>query len=67
MTEEQARSKWCPMVRCDGPDNGGPGGPRDNSRNPELARCIGPECALWREYGKPQGTGASMGECGLIL
>lgn len=63
MTSEQAKTKWCPMVR---EANGGGANTFDDDRNPDYARCIGPECALWREEGKQQETGRSTGECGLI-
>lgn len=44
MAEEEAKTKWCPMVRC--------GNSAENchslDRNPEYSRCIASECMMWR-------------------
>ena len=70
MNAEEAKTKWCPLVRADN----SPWGDcftaincNDKNRNPEWSRCIGPDCALWREECKQQGTGQSMGQCGLVV
>jgi len=61
MTEEQAKTKWCPMVR--GGLNvhttwGSPREPGAEQRNPAAARCIGSDCMMWRwnEKYKANGT-----------
>lgn len=55
MTEELARTKWCPMTRFSG-DSGGTTfnrGSRDHMNNPEIddrwiPRCIASDCMMWR-------------------
>lgn len=37
LTEDEAKTKWCPMVR----DNG-------SNLNGESSRCIGSACMAWR-------------------
>ena len=69
MTPEQAKTKWCPMVRAltnVGSCNVDEDGWHPENRNPPYARCIGPECALWRRF---RGAGFSIdeGQCGLIV
>lgn len=59
MTEEQAKTKWCPMVRDIGELHYPAGNAAIPYRNPDWARCIGPECALWRRVYEKHG------ECGL--
>jgi hypothetical protein len=64
MTPEQAKTKWCPMVRCGSakPDDGiEPDNSTLQDRTPVYARCVGADCALWRDYGHQDG------ECGLIV
>ena len=72
MTPDDYKTKWCPMVRAKGyvPEIGEiTANCLTADRNPEWARCIGPECAVWEEieavnvHGKyiPEGTGY----CGL--
>lgn len=43
MTEDEAKLKWCPMVRC-------PVDPNDNgpSFGFEQTRCRGSACMMWR-------------------
>jgi hypothetical protein len=65
MTEEQAKTKWCPMVR--GGLNvhttwGSPREPGPEQRNPAAARCIGSECMMWRW---DRDTDHVHGHCGL--
>lgn len=71
MNSKVAGTKWCPMVRCvemnEPTANCGPG----EHRNPEWARCIGKECALWVFKTKIDADGATLiagdaGHCGLI-
>jgi hypothetical protein len=42
MTEEEAKTKWCPMFRCagDGGNADADGGRR--------TKCIGTRCMMWR-------------------
>lgn len=63
-TEEEARKKWCPEVRCvGGSDEVDPPQPRPPAANchlnvgpsglglvrvPKYARCIASECMAWR-------------------
>jgi len=60
MTEDEAKERWCPMVRlmCDGPREQTLIGPFNRmaltekpkeTRLPEAGRCIGSECMMWRE------------------
>ncbi len=56
MTNFNAQMKWCPMVR----EQGGNIGPQPFDRTPKWARCIGSDCALWRQ------TAGDDGDCGLI-
>jgi len=65
MTEDAARTKWCPMVRCgSGDDNSAvncvinPAYP--DARSPQYARCIASGCAMWRFE-----AGRTFGHCGL--
>lgn len=54
MTTEEARTKWCPMVRStvvnlpsSNRDWSGATGGIVCNNNPEYARCIADECACW--------------------
>ena len=57
MTEEEAKTKWCPMVRASFSDNDGNSSNRsipeslnesdEEDYNPRYARCIGSKCAMW--------------------
>ena len=50
MTEDEAKTKWCPMVRMEGPTN------TDRSQNrwgdgDPIGQCIASDCMMWRpEY-----------------
>ena len=72
MTEQEAKTKWCPMVRAAknvqpvqlmGQANMDPA----SARNPEQARCIGSGCMMWRWDGWPEGAKVEdkRGHCGL--
>lgn len=45
MTEDDAKQKWCPMVRL---------GDRDKT---ERTMCIGSDCMMWRKDGERYATG----------
>ncbi len=58
MKEEDAKQKWCPMVRCAAgieDNNAANCGETIENRNPPFARCIGSECMMWRNLGKNKG------------
>ena len=77
MTEKEALSRWCPMVRVaamtDEASGVVPGGQsvfnrlqagKDKMATPTSAACLGSKCAMWRwtnEDGRPNG----LGYCGL--
>jgi len=66
MTEDEAKTKWCPMARPEESRGWAAGVNRQDSCNgwPRGALCIGSDCALWVEDQK-----APMpvtGHCGLI-
>jgi hypothetical protein len=54
MTEQEAKEKWCPMIRFQiGPDNAAWQGVAytnrgEEMRPPESVRCIASECMMWR-------------------
>lgn len=69
MTEEEAKTKWCPMVRT---SSGGLIGNRDNAHDGQLtsfddgSRCIGSACMMWRSGATVKGDpSGSYGYCGL--
>jgi len=66
MTVDEAKTKWCPMVRMSETveDRNASNCTVCRSRNPQFARCIGPECAVWRLY-TYNGAAGGSGECGL--
>lgn len=49
MTEEEAKTKWCPMVRL-GKNSGMQSWHEQGEelRNPIESRCIGSACMMWR-------------------
>lgn len=79
MTEEQARSKWCPMNRAsagDGESNidnrpvehvkGDDGGWRLTGLFHQSARCIASDCMAWRWSADAREIeGRALGACGL--
>ena len=63
MTEDEAKTKWCPMVRYVSPRRFSLWGElnqkitaainrwkdfEDTQTNPEMCRCIASECMMWR-------------------
>jgi len=74
MTEEEARTKWCPMVRFQiGPVNssawqGVAYTNRGAEFDPAACRCIASDCALWVEKTAFSEGGSLIiaGRCGLI-
>lgn len=74
MTEDEAKTKWCPMVRY--VSTRGEGINRwisedDAQPSPDMAKCLGSGCMMWREDrlrgGAMLGVGAEVigGHCGL--
>jgi len=65
MTEEGARTKWCPFVRFT--FNSREGYMMSNreykQRTEPLGQCIGPDCMAWRWMKNRPDTGT--GRCGL--
>lgn len=50
ITEEQAREKWCPMVRVEG-NNRVHNTKADGFTNADISyHCIGSECMAWRQH-----------------
>lgn len=73
MTEAEAATKWCPMVRINGsthnPVHGG-GADFTITRAPQNPYCIGSACMMWRQnvaLGTVPATGVPDpgGYCGL--
>lgn len=68
MTEETARTKWCPMVRFSGEDNNSTFNRADifpmnhpETNNVCIPRCIASDCMMWRM----EGSSNKLGYCGL--
>lgn len=51
MTEEEAKTKWCPFVRFTG-KLGYDLAPNRSERGEDTTRCIGSACMAWREHRK---------------
>lgn len=47
MTEDEARTKWCPMGRFSGGGQGQSAVNRDNKDRP-ITACIASDCMMWR-------------------
>ena len=74
MTEEEAKTKWCPMVRIMFRQDGGGANSwtHDNpkgeinayARMPEQSRCIGSGCMMWRDRSaaEQKSTTGALGE-----
>ena len=45
VTEQEAKNKWCPMVRSE-TDGNSINALSDEKRNPEWSRCIGSSCMM---------------------
>lgn len=59
MTEEEAKTKWCPMVRYISHQTQGQPVNRwanadDRNLMPEPALCLGSACMMWREISEMQ-------------
>lgn len=57
MTEEQAKKKWCPMVRAGlkGANTYvGINWPSGEVLDQEYAKCIGSDCMMWRWSQRPE-------------
>ena len=51
MTEEEAKTKWCPMVRdAQGDDQRG----INSSNDFRFTNCIASDCMMWRQSAKPE-------------
>jgi hypothetical protein len=69
--DNEAKAKWCPMVRHSTTDTKGLGVPAYNRyglsskaiSNPETSRCIASDCMMWREISVGEQKG--KGYCGL--
>lgn len=48
MTEDEAKTKWCPMVRYKSIN--GEGINRWDSFTDSLSRCIGSDCMMWEDH-----------------
>jgi hypothetical protein len=68
MTEQEAKTKWCPMVRHVGPKAPLDSTPQDAVHN-NGAHCKGAQCMMWRWDGwttEPITDGKpDQGHCGL--
>ena len=57
MTEEEARTKWCPMVRSVGGVNRG-----YNGKSMADTLCLASDCMMWRW----RNSDLKHGDCGLV-
>jgi hypothetical protein len=58
-TEDEAKAKWCPMVRLSA-DHVGGGINRDTKGNTSRANCIASGCMSWRWHVEPRGLAAAL-------
>jgi hypothetical protein len=72
VTEDDAKKKWCPMVRCESDDmvsNSFDMADNPRGRNPDYSLCIASDCMMWREdltmKEAQNGFHALEGHCGL--
>lgn len=73
LTENEARTKWCPFVRCGGLDADGVSDSginrhvilriNEENPNPTYSRCIGRECMMWISIKNTEDK--DLGRCGL--
>ena len=50
MTEQEAKQKWCPMVRIDTGVSSSYNAFKAAKEQVNEGRCIGSDCMMWREY-----------------
>ena len=66
MKHDLAITLWCPMVRCSELNEPAANcGPSNMHRNPNWARCIGSECAMWIVTQDGPTPSDDAGHCGL--
>jgi len=77
MTEEEARQKWCPMVRMAAQIHGSMGTlnqfSEPGSNEVKISKCLGSACMMWRwiplrkatKFGLIRGGDSEHGYCGL--
>lgn len=71
MTEEEAKQKWCPMVRylavfTSGSGSKSGGGYNRGADHPATtAHCIGSACMMWRTHAYASNPNKIHGYCGL--
>lgn len=66
MTEDEAKTKWCPMVQH--VENAAIGASLNRPASSASANCIGSECMAWRTNSyelKPDKSKVVHGFCGL--
>lgn len=66
MTEEQARTKWCPMVRFSMSEDDN-NSCNNRTLSPEVRNCIAYDCMMWRTARKSSTDKpiVEVGYCGL--
>ena len=67
MTEEEAKTKWCPMVRTVlDAANYASGNHFEGGQFKERTTCKGSECMMWRlQHNEDDGFEPTNGYCGL--
>lgn len=69
MTEDEAKTKWCPFVRAVLPGTTLPAGNRgvgpDGTEGVKGARCIASACMAWRWDERTDYAPVRQGYCGL--
>ncbi len=69
MTEQEARTKWCPMARVSTYSVGNPAESAANRTDEgtpyPASRCIASDCMMWRWEEDHTYTGKHDGSCGL--
>ena len=65
MTEDEAKQRWCPLVRFKSMDTGsGPAFNRMVDPQPLETLCIGSKCMAWRERAQERNNIEVQGYCG---